>query len=149
MNEFDKVLTEFLRKRFISDPEDLAAISRHAEILLQKEGGFVCAATFEKAYHQLRAAGDIAEYRGPAPVVQEAAPIDFTNMPVSEIRRRYSSDENFRQQYDASNGRGGGANVPRSAAEYNRLPVSETIRRYSHDPEFKRAVDQLIAEGKI
>lgn len=147
---FDAVFERWARtKRYTPDVSVLASVRQRVEEILDAEGGYVSVSHFERAYLELLKAGEIPEFHAPAPVQQAAAPIDFTTMTIAEIRRKYANDANFRAQYDQSNGRGGGANVPRTAAEYNRLSTSETIRRYGSEPAFKAAIDQLVAEGKI
>lgn len=149
-NDFDAFFAQWLRtKRYTSDAHDLAQVQIYAQGILDEEGGYPSVSLFERAYLEALRDEVIKEFRDPAPVVEDVAPIDFSQMPVAEIRRRYNSDPNFRAQYDASNGRDGGQSVPLTAEAYHKLSTSETIRRYSNEPAFKAAVDSLIERGLI
>jgi len=130
---------------------------------LVKLGGYPSIASFERAYLELRSEGAVPEFRGSISEQPAAAPaippdvVAFITSPrttTSELRRRYSSDPTFRQQYDAYE-KSKGQNqqqpgvVSLTAEQYHSLPAQTIVVRYRREPGFKLAVDKLIAEGRI
>ena len=153
-----------LHRRFSADAKTNALIRGEVENYLEEAGGYPAPAHFERFYLQLLHDGKIQPFRGSLSEQPTAAPaispdvIAFIESPrtsTSELRRRYSSDPTFRQQYDlyekskAQNQQPGVVSL--TAEEYHRLPAAQIVQNYrsDHPRGFKAAVDKLIAQGKI
>ena len=161
--EIDNSMAQWMQtKRFTADATTNAAIRERVEVLLEN-GGYVSTSHFERAYLELLNEDAIQPFRGALseqPAAQPAispdtiAFIESSRTTTSELRRRYSSDPTFRQQYDLyEKTKGQSQQQPGvfslTAEEYHRLPAATIVQKYRTDRAFKIAVDKLIAQGKI
>jgi hypothetical protein len=151
--------------RATEDPEILARIVNRAQENLERLGGYISPAHFERAYLELVSEGVIKPFRGSLLTKPDAAPaipqeiIDWIENPrvgALEQRKRYANDPVFKKQYDLyanqqleqrvaqeQNG------VLLTVEEYRLLPAAVVAQRYHKEKGFRVAVDALIARGKI
>jgi hypothetical protein len=164
-NEIDRAMQAWmLNKRFTADPATNAVIRARVQENLERLGGFVAQAHFERAYLELLNEDEIQPFRGSLSEQPAAAPaipsevVAFITSPrttTSELRRRYNSDPAFRQQYDLFEKTKGKQPQPGvvslTAEEYHRISAATIVQNYRTDRPrgFRAAVDSLIAQGKI
>jgi hypothetical protein len=167
-NEIDQTMAQWMQtKRFTADVKTNALIRQRVEEYLEA-GGYVAVSHFERAYLELLNEDDpcrsIQPFRGSLSEQPDAVPaipadvVAFITSPrttTSELRRRYSSDPTFRQQFDLYEKTKGQTQQPGvlslTAAEYHQLPAAQIVQNYrtDHPRGFKAAVDKLIAQGKL
>jgi hypothetical protein len=123
--ELDTTMSHWMQtKRFTADATTNAAIRLRVQENLEKLGGYLSVASWERAYLELRTENAIPEFRGP-----------ITDQPAA------ASGQNQQQP----------GVVSLTAEEYYRLPAATIVKNYRTDQPrgFKAAVDKLIAQGKI
>src|SRR5260221_11105306 len=163
--EIDNAQAEWmLHRRFSADAKTNALIRGEVENYLEEAGGYPAPAHFERFYLRLLNDGQIQPFRGSLseqPDAEPALPADvvaFITSPTtttSELRRRYYTDQTFRQQYDAYEKSKVQTQQPGvvslTAEEYHRLPAAQIVQNYrsDHPRGFKAAVDSLIKRGLI
>jgi Arc/MetJ-type ribon-helix-helix transcriptional regulator len=162
-HEIDQTMQAWMQtKRFTADATTNAAIRERVEALLES-GGYVSTSHFERAYLELLNEDAIQPFRGSLselPAAAPAVPADVADFieraSASELRRRYYSDQTFRQQYDAYEKLKGSQKQQPSvlsltAAEYFQLPAAQIVQNYrsDHPKGFRAAVDSLIARRLI
>ncbi len=162
-NEIDQTMQAWMvNKRFTPDTKTNAAIRARVLENLERLGGFVSVASWERAYLELRSEKAIPEFRGSIAEQPASAPtistdvIAFIESPrttASELRRRYSSDPTFRKQYDLYEKTKGqtreSSGHTLTVEEYRTMRAADVVQRYRRDAGFKAGVDKLIAEGRI
>jgi hypothetical protein len=80
--------------------------------------------------------------------------IESPRTSASELRRRYYSDQAFRQQYDLYEKSKGQRQEQQPVAalsveEYRRLPAAVVVQKYKRNGIFRAQVDALIANELI
>jgi hypothetical protein len=160
--EIDQAMqTWMLGKRFSADAKTNAAIRERVEVLLEN-GGYVSTSHFERAYLELLNEDEIQPFRGSIASLPATSPdvpqsvIDWIESPrttASELRRRYNSDQAFRQQYDLYEKTKGqtreSSGSTLTVEDYRNMRAADVVQRYRTDRGFKSSVDSLIKRGLI
>jgi hypothetical protein len=142
--------------RGTDDPAILGKIVHRVEELIEEQGGYPSVSHFERAYIELRNAGELPKIEGAFQLEQKPsfdreflAYIERTS--AFEQSRRYKTDPIFRAKFDAyqKQTKREAINVPNSAAEYHQIPARVVAARYQKEPGFRRAIDALVARGEI
>jgi hypothetical protein len=164
--QMENAFEQWLRgSRYTDDAQTITKIAQRVHENLDKLGGIVAAASFERAYLELLAEKAIRPFRGtveqhvaaeaPAIPPEVVAWIENPRTSAFDMNRLYQSDPTFRKQYDlwektkGPNREQQPGTVSLTAAEYHQIPAAQIAARYQRDRFFKAAVDKLIAEGKI
>jgi hypothetical protein len=162
--QFDDTASQWLVKhRATEDPATLSKILTRTRDNLERLGGYPAPSSFERSYLELVSEGVIKSFRGSLLEKPSAAPaispdtiafIESQRTSASELRRRYYSDQTFRQQYDLYEKTKGQRQEQQSVAslsveEYRRLPAAVVVQKYRQNGVFRAQVDALIAKGLI
>lgn len=163
--QFENAFEQWLRgHRYTDDAQTIKKIGQRVHENLERLGGVVAVASFERAYLELVSEKAIKSFRG---TVGEVVAAETPTLPQDVIhfiehasafeqRRRYSQDAVFKKQYDTyANAQlkqqiaqeSSGSTL--SVEDYRKLPAATVAKRYHSDRIFRTAVDKLIAEGKI
>jgi hypothetical protein len=164
--QFENAFEQWLRNhRYTADQQTIVKIGQRVHENLEKLGGVVAAASFERAYLELVSSGSIRPFKGtvtdhvaaeaPAGIPQDV--IHFIEHGSAfEQRRRYSNDPVFKKQYDAYATQqlkekiaAESGERPLSVEDYRKLPAAQVAQRYHKDRGFRAQVDALIAQGLI
>jgi hypothetical protein len=165
-HEIDQTMQAWMQtKRFTASATVNAAIRERVLENLEKLGGYVSIASFERAYLELHDENAVPEFRGsiaeqpaPAPLIPPDVIAWIENPRVSsfEQRRRYATDPQFKKYYDLYLSTQLEAKVVAEEREasltveqYNAMPRIEVVKKYRSSAGFRHGVDALIAQGKI
>lgn len=165
-NEIDQIQLQWMERRFSADPKINALVRQRVEENLEKLGGFVSVASFERAALELITEKAVAPFRGTfadRPAAAPAVPPDvvaFIESPrttTHELRLRYRQDPVFRKQFDEYEKAKGQAPdrqsgvVSLSIEEYHHIPAAQIAQKYHRDyPKgFRAAVHELIERKLI
>jgi hypothetical protein len=165
--QFDEAFEQWLRNhRYTADAQTLVKIGQRVHENLEKLGGVVATASFERAYLELVAERKIQPFRGtvydsvaaesPAIPADIVAWIESPRISSFEQRRRYSTDPQFKKYYDLYATQQLKAKVAAEESEenltleqYNSMLARDIAQKYRSSASFRRGVDKLIAQGKI
>jgi hypothetical protein len=165
--QFDHASEQWLLKhRYTSDSQTLTRIANRVRENLEKFGGYISTAHFERAYLELVNEKSIKPFRGsvtehaaaesPAIPADIVAFIESSTVSAFAQRRRYSQDPVFKKYYDQYATQQLKAQVAAEHSEetltveqYNSMRAIDVAKKYRSSAAFKRGVDKLVADGKI
>jgi hypothetical protein len=165
--QFENAFEQWLRgHRYTNDAQTITKIGQRVHENLERLGGIVAAASFERAYLELVSEKAIKSFRGavdqhvaaeqPAIPADVVAWIENPRVSAFEQRKRYSTDPQFKRYYDLYAAQQLKAKVAAEENEesltieqYNSMSAIDVAKKYRSSAAFKRGVDKLIAQGRI